>query len=136
MGVFSRRNQHGDVKLSVIVYLNVFIMKTFVALALLVSIYTVADARDMKFKFHCPSHAPRMYVMPSVAVGNFPSPAGTRTVAGCCPDGMDLRATSTYFWCCKKGTKAHCWGTRCDCGGNPSAEYTRSVTAPTVKVIE
>merc|ERR1712055_869529 len=136
MGVFSSRKQLEDIKFSVIVYLNEFIMKAFVAVAvaLVVSVVTVADA-TLVLKFECPSSTPRLYVTPAVAVANYPSPGGARTVGGCCKEGFDMRTTATFAWCCKKGTKGHCWGTQCSCDGRSDSAYATSITAPTVSVI-
>merc|ERR1711915_49918 len=136
MGVLSSRKQLEDVKLSVIVHLDAFIMKAFVAVAvaLMVSVVTVADA-TLVLKFVCPSSAPKMFLTPAVAVANYPNPAGARTVGGCCPEGFDFRSTATFSWCCKKGTKGHCWGTICSCDGRSDSAYARSVTPPTVSVI-
>merc|ERR1711973_867793 len=137
MGMFSSRKQLEDIKFSVIVYLpNKFIMKAFVAVAvaLLVSVVTVADA-TLVLKFECPSSAPKMFLTPAVTVSNYPSPAGARSVGGCCKEGFDMRTTAGFAWCCKKGTKGHCWGTQCSCDGRSDSAYATSITAPKVSVI-
>merc|ERR1711973_1054372 len=90
MGVFSSRKHLEDIKFSVIVHLlNEFIMKVFVAVAvaLMVSVVTVADA-TLVLKFECPSSTPKMYLTPQVAVANYPSPGGARSVGGCCKEDL------------------------------------------------
>merc|ERR1711973_419 len=142
MGAYSSRTQLGYVKSFAIVYFGAAIVAakadimhtiTAISVALLVSVCTVVARKEVTFKFTCPDGYD-YYGVPSIAVTNFPAPAGHRTAFACCPNGFSLRHSQVGFWCCKGGLQdgldGHCWGNQCTCGGYSDFDHIRPVVAP------